>query len=239
MKKFSLLILVVFCVSVIWAQNGIPLIGEEAPSFKANTTNGKLNFPKDFGSKWKILLSHPKDFTPVCTSELMQLAEMQEEFSDLGVELAIISTDGVQSHVTWIQAMEEIVREGKEQINIEFPLIGDEEAKVSRLYGMLHEPVSTVKDVRGVFIIDDENIIQSVNFYPMNVGRNMDEIKRVVTALKTSKEEMVLMPVNWNVGDDVLMKFRPYVDSELLTNPDLKNQYYNVGNNMWFKKMKD
>ncbi len=201
-----------FVPLIVWSQDEIPKLGEQAPSFKASSTNGTIEFPEDFGSSWKILLSHPKDFTPVCTSEILQLAEMQDEFAALDVKLAIVSTDDLNSHLEWKQHMEDIMVEAKGSGNIEFPLFEDEMGRVSNKYGMLHAFENTTRDVRGVFIISPDNKIRSINFYPMNIGRNMEEIKRVVVALQTSERDQVLIPANWNEGDDVLMKFVPYTE---------------------------
>jgi peroxiredoxin (alkyl hydroperoxide reductase subunit C) len=212
------------------------MLGEQAPSFVANTTNGKLEFPEDFGTSWKILFSHPKDFTPVCTSEILELAKMQDEFSDLGVELAVISTDDLTSHHDWKRHMEDILVGSYGSGNIDFPLIEDNSGIVSNKYGMLHAWENPTRDVRGVFILNPANQIKSINFYPLNIGRNMEEIKRVVVALQTSEKEQVLIPVNWNEGDDVLMKYVPYTETELAQDPGLEDQYYRVGVNLWYKK---
>jgi peroxiredoxin (alkyl hydroperoxide reductase subunit C) len=213
------------------------MLGETTPSFIAETTNGKIEFPKDFGNSWKMLFSHPKDFTPVCTSEILQLAKMQDEFDKLGVKIAIISVDDLSSHNAWKQYMEGILLESKDSVKINFPFIADNGGRVSDKYGMLHAWENETRDVRGVFIIDPENVIQSISFYPMNIGRNLEEIKRVIIALQTSEKDQVLTPANWNYGDDVLMKFLPYSESDLIENPDLKDQYYKVGVNMWYKKV--
>ena len=223
----------ILCTITAWSQNGIPLLGQQAPAFEAKTTNGKINFPKDYGKNWKIIFSHPKDFTPVCTSEILELAKMQSEFSDLGVSIVIISTDDLSTHFQWKQSMEDIL--DGEKIN--FPFIDDRNAKISNRYGMLHAWENKTRDVRGVFVINPDNKIRSINFYPLNLGRNMEEIKRIVVALQVSEEQQVLMPVNWKKGDDVLMTHLPYMESELEENPDLKNQYYKVGINMWFKRL--
>lgn len=236
MKKGFLMIVVAFCVLAVSSQSRIPRLGETAPSFQANSTNGTFEFPEDFGNHWKILLSHPKDFTPVCTSEILELAQMQDEFAALNVKLGIISTDELTSHIQWKQLMEDILLESGNSITIDFPFIEDNNARVSNKYGMLHAWENQTRDVRGVFIISPDNEIRSINFYPMNIGRNMEEIKRVVVALQTSEEEQVLIPANWNQGDDVLMKYVPYSNQELADNPDLKNQYYKVGVNLWYKK---
>jgi peroxiredoxin 2/4 len=241
MKKRLLFMLVLFLSATSgWSQksgeNRIPLIGEKAPAFTAETTNGLLNFPADFGKNWKILFSHPRDFTPVCTSEVLQLSRMQEEFDELGVKIAIISTDQVSEHFKWKKSIEEIEVAGKDPVQIRFPFIDDSKTEVSRLYGMVHEESTNVKDVRGVFIIDADNVIQTILFYPMKVGRNMEEIKRTVEALQTVNAH-VSTPVNWKPGDDVLVPVSPYLNPELKDTTDIMKQYYKIGTVMWYKKM--
>lgn len=240
MKKVLFIsILSCFIAAAAIAQNNqIPLIGSKAPSFKAKSTNGKIQFPDDYGSNWKILFSHPQDFTPVCSSELLELAFLQNDFKKLGVDIAVISTDVLSQHEMWKAHLQELDYKGRGKQVINFPIIDDHEAKASRQYGMLHEPVSTTKDVRGVFIIDSKNVVRSINFYPMEVGRNLDEIVRIVEALQTSDETQVLTPANWNMGDDVMVPFFPYTKDELADNPELENDYYSVGNRMWFKRAK-
>ncbi len=236
MKKLGLLLIAIFIGIMVWSQNRIPMIGETARSFTANTTNGKLEFPGDFGNNWKILFSHPKDLTPVCTSEILELAKMQDEFSDLGVKIAIISVDDVSTHLQWKHLMEGILQDGTDSVKIEFPFIDDSNAKISNRYGMIHAWENPTRDVRGVFVINPENVIQTINFYPMNIGRNIKEIKRSIVALQTAKEDNVLLPANWNEGDDVLLPYVPYSKSDLVESPDLENQYYKVGINMWYKR---
>ena len=238
MKQLMLTIMSIFLVAGIAMaeDHKIPLIGSKAPSFKAKSTHGTLNFPNDFGKSWKILFSHPADFTPVCSSELLELANLQPRFDELGVKLAVISTDKVEVHKMWKAHLEELDYKNRGAKDIEFPLFEDPEGKHSKIYGMLHEPTSTTKDIRGVFIIDDQNVVRSINFYPMQVGRNMDEIIRIVVALQTTDEAHVLTPANWEKGDDVMMPHFPYTKSQLAENPSLEDDYYNVGNRMWFKK---
>ena len=167
----------------------------------------------------------------------MELAYLQKEFDELGVKIAIISTDNLEQHNMWKAHLEELDYKGRGSQKISFPIIDDHEAVVSKSYGMLHEPVSSNKDIRGVFIIDGKNTVRSINFYPMEVGRNMDEIVRVIEALQTTDEAQVLTPANWNNGDDVLVPYFPYTKEQLAENPELKNEFYNVGNRMWFKKV--
>lgn len=237
MKKIILsLALSSFFIGTTLAQSNIPLIGSKAPSFTAETTNGTLTFPTDFGKKWKILMSHPQDFTPVCSSELSELAYAQKDFEKLGVQLAIVSTDNVTEHKRWKTWLEGLDYKGRGPQIIEFPIIDDKSHQVSKLYGMLHAPTSTTKDIRGVFIIDPNNFVRSVNFYPMQVGRNMEEIERIVVALQTADKELVCTPGNWEAGDDVIVPHYPYTNAELAVNPKLKDEYYNVGGYIWFKK---
>ncbi|MDX8341374.1 redoxin domain-containing protein [Draconibacterium sp. IB214405] len=215
----------------------IPLIGSKAPKFSANTTEGKITFPNDFGNNWKILFSHPADFTPVCSSELLELAHLQSDFKKLGVQVAVISTDNVELHKMWEAHLEELDYKNRGPIAIEFPIFEDPDGKNSKLYGMLHEPTSTNRDIRGVFIIDDKNIVRSVNFYPVEVGRDMTEFVRIVEALQLSDKQHVYTPANWESGDDVIVPYFPYTQAELAANPGLKDDYYQVGDRIWFKRM--
>ena len=238
MKRLVLTIVsIAFLMGTICAQSvKIPLIGSKAPSFTAETTNGTLTFPDDYGKKWKILFSHPQDFTPVCSSELSELAYIQKDFEKLNTKIAIISADNVIEHRRWKTWLEGLDYKGRGSQKIEFPLIDDHSHSVSIQYGMIHELASTNKDIRGVFIIDPNNVVRSINFYPMQVGRNMQEIERILVALQTADREMVCTPANWENGDDVIVPHYPYTDDELAANPELKDSYYNLGGYMWFKK---
>lgn len=231
---FSLLI----CAVSFAQTNRIPLIGSKAPSFTAESTTGQITFPDDFGKKWKILFSHPQDFTPVCSSEISELAFMQSNFRKLNAQIAVISADNLSEHKRWKNWLESIDYKGRGPLNIEFPLIDDHSHFASKQYGMLHEPTSTNKDIRGVYIIDQKNIVRSINFYPMQVGRNMLEIERILIALQTADQQMVYTPANWQSGDDVIVPHYPYTDDELASNPGIADDYYNVGGYMWFKKEK-
>jgi peroxiredoxin 2/4 len=212
-----------------------PQIGDDAPSFIAKSTNGNINFPKDFGTSWKILFSHPKDFTPVCSTEIIQLAAMQDEFEKLGVRIAVISTDSLSSHFSWKKALEQISYKGRAPVKIKFPLVADPNYAISINYGMIHEKYNPTMDVRGVFIINPENKICAILFYPTNIGRNMDEIKRTVTALQVAGQNCVL-PVNWKPGEDVMVPHFPFTDEQIKKDPSLKNDYYNYGPFIWFRK---
>ena len=208
--RIIIAIVLFFYVTQLWSQgkstSRIPLIGEDAPSFTAESTNGQITFPDNFGSKLKILFSHPADFTPVCSSEILELAQMQNEFDKLGVKIAIISTDTLYKHVSWKASLETLKYKGKEPVKINFPLIDDNGWYASNLYGMLHASSSTSKDVRGVFIIDPKNKVRAIYFYPMEIGRDMDEIRRTVIALQTADKNKVSTPANWEPGDDVIVQ---------------------------------
>ena len=184
----------------------IPLIGERAPSFTAETTAGTINFPDDFGKNWKIILSHPMDFTPVCSTELIELANLQDEFDNLGVKILVVSTDPLDTHLQWKSVLEMIDYKNSRK-KIHYPIADDSGLVISKLYGMIHMESDNIRDVRGVFIIDPENKVRSELFYPQEVGRNMDELIRTITALQTTDLHNVMTPANWKTGNDVLVPF--------------------------------
>jgi peroxiredoxin 2/4 len=185
---------------------GIPLIGVEAPEFTARSTNGEINFPSDFGTNWKILFAHPKNFTPVCSSELLELAVEQENFDRLGAKLVVLSTDDLIQHNSWKAALEEINYRDRGPLKIKFPLVEDNSFRAANLYGMIHSAVSIGENVRGVFIIDPQNKVRAIFYYPNEVGRNIDEIKRTLTALQaTHNNKKIVTPANWRFGDDFMV----------------------------------
>lgn len=184
----------------------IPQIGSKAPSFTAASTNGKINFPSDFGKNWKIIFSHPKDFTPVCSSEILELAYAQKSFDDLGAKLIVLSTDILEQHKSWKSALEEIPYKDRAPVKITFPIVADNDLEVSKLYGMIHTRESMTQNIRGVYFIDPENTIRAIYFYPNEVGRNVDELKRTLVALETTRtDNSIVTPANWQAGDDVLV----------------------------------
>ena len=185
--------------------NRLPLIGDEAPAFKALTTTGTINFPEDYKGKWVLFFSHPSDFTPVCTTEFMTLASMQEEFKAMNVELLGLSVDSLYSHIAWVRAIESFEWKGMKNIKVDFPVIADLNTKVSTKYGMLQPNVSSTQAVRAVFVIDPEGIIRSIIYYPLITGRNFDEIKRMILALQKADEAHVSTPANWQPGDDLII----------------------------------
>ena len=251
MKKFLMLFVIVFSMSQVYSQSTatkvdnsvnkednsfrIPLIGEKAPAFVAESTNGTIDFPNDYYGKWKILFSHPHDFTPVCTTEVMELAQLQQQFDKLGVKLIVVSVDPLETHVQWKKAMENVKLNNREPVKINFPLVDDKSIVISKEYGMIHPATNSTKSVRGVFVIDPDNIIQAIYFYPMKVGRNTDEIIRLVSALQTTTNQQVMTPVNWKVGDDLLVANPPKVDER---SPETLAAagYYNPTWFLWYKK---
>ena len=184
----------------------IPLIGDKAPSFTAETTQGTINFPEDYKGKWVIFFSHPADFTPVCTTEFMTLAKMEPEFEKLNCKLIGLSIDSVFSHLAWLNTIKEKIEyKGMKGIEVKFPVIADLSMEVAKAFGMLQPNVSTTQAVRAVFIIDPEGIVRAVLYYPSSNGRNMDEIKRLLISLQLSDAEKVATPANWMPGDDVII----------------------------------
>ncbi len=178
----------------------MPRIGDKAPDFEANTTHGPLKFSEFAKDHWVILFSHPADFTPVCTTELSEFARNADWFTQRNTKLMGESIDSIHSHVAWVQNVRE-----KTGVYMDFPIIADIDMKVAKLYGMLHESTSATASVRAVFFIDPKGIIRLIMYYPLNVGRNMDEIKRVLEALQTVDSHNCALPVNWKKGDKVIV----------------------------------
>lgn len=184
----------------------MPLIGDNAPEFKAMTTQGELSFPQDYRGKWVILFSHPADFTPVCTTEFMTFASMADEFRALNTELIGLSIDSNFSHIAWLRTIKEKIEyKGMKGVEVQFPVIADLSMEVAKKYGMVQPAVATTQAVRAVFIIDPEGIVRALLYYPMSCGRNMQEIKRLLIALQTADQHGVATPANWQPGEDVIV----------------------------------
>lgn len=175
-------------------------IGDIAPDFEAVTTKGKIKFSDFAPGKWTVLFSHPADFTPVCTTEMSGFALNKDTFNDLNTELLGLSIDSIHSHLAWVNNVRE-----KTNVYFDFPIIADIDMKVSKLYGMLQPNESETAAVRAVFFIDPIKKVRLIMYYPLNVGRNMDEIIRVLEALQVSDEYKVAMPLNWRKGDKVIV----------------------------------
>ncbi|HAF30296.1 MAG TPA: peroxiredoxin [Bacteroidales bacterium] len=184
----------------------MPRIGDKAPEFKAITTQGNINFPTDYIGKWIILFSHPADFTPVCTSEFMTFATMQKDFTALNTQLVGLSIDGLYSHIAWLRTIKEKIEfKGMKNVEVTFPLIEDISMNVAKKYGMIQPGESSTKAVRAVFFIDPKGVIRAMIYYPLSLGRNFDELKRVIIALQTADAYSIATPANWQPGDDVIV----------------------------------
>lgn len=184
----------------------MPRIGDKAPEFTAVTTQGNIHFPADYEGKWVILFSHPADFTPVCTSEFMTFASMEEEFKALNCQLVGLSVDGLYSHIAWLRTIKEKIEfRGMKNVEVKFPLIEDITMEVAKKYGMMMPGESSTKAVRAVFFIDPKGVIRTIVYYPLSLGRNFDELKRVLIGLKTADEFGIALPADWRPGDDVIV----------------------------------
>jgi len=174
-------------------------LGEPVPDFEAVTTHGVIKL-SDFKGKWVILFSHPADFTPVCTTEFVAFAQIYSELVKRNVQLIGLSIDSVYSHIAWTRRIKE-----KLGVEIPFPIIADLDMKVANLFGMIHPSMSSTAAIRAVFFIDPEMKLRAMTYYPLNVGRNMDEILRVIDALQTADKYKVALPANWRPGDAVIV----------------------------------
>lgn len=186
-------------------RNQMPLIGDPAPEFSAVTTQGKINFPADYKGKWVILFSHPADFTPVCTTEFMTFASMQDEFKALDTELIGLSVDSLYAHIAWLRKIKELEWKGMKDVEVTFPLIEDIKMDVANKFGMIQPSQSNTQAVRAVFVIDPKGIIRTILYYPLTTGRNFDEIKRIILALQKADADQVATPADWRPGDDVIV----------------------------------
>ncbi|MCD6382804.1 MAG: peroxiredoxin [Candidatus Hydrothermae bacterium] len=181
----------------------IPLLGEKFPEIEVQTTHGVMKLPDAFKGKWFILFSHPADFTPVCTTEFVAFQKRYDEFKKLNTELIGLSIDQVFSHIKWIEWI-------KDNLNteIKFPVIADDTGRVSGILGLIH-PGKGTNTVRAVFIVDPKATIRAILYYPQELGRNMDEILRMVKGLQISDKEGVAIPANWPnnelIGDEVII----------------------------------
>jgi len=182
---------------------GMPLLGEKFPEFEVQTTHGKMKLPDDFNGKWFVLFSHPADFTPVCTTEFIAFQKRYDKFKELGTELIGLSIDQVFSHIKWLEWIKD-----KLDVEIKFPVIADDTGKVASKLGIVH-PGKGTNTVRAVFIVDSMGVMRAMLYYPQELGRNMDEILRMIKGLQVVDENKVAMPANWPeneiVGDHVII----------------------------------
>lgn len=200
----------------------LPLLGDMAPAFRADTTCGAVNFPDDYKGKWVILFGHPSDFTPVCTTEFMTFAKMMPEFHSLNCELLGLSIGTNPSHIAWLRTIREKIKfHGMQNVDVTFPLIADVSMDVARKYGMIHPSASDTRAVRAVFFIDPKARIRAMIYYPMANGRNFAEIKRLLIAMQTSDAFECATPADWQPGDDVIVPTPPSCQlvNERVANP--------------------
>ena len=184
----------------------MPRIGDKAPSFKAVTTQGEISFPEDYKDSWVILFSHPADFTPVCTSEFMTFASMEQKFNDANCKLVGLSVDGLYSHIAWLRTIKEKIEyKGMKDVEVTFPLIEDITMEVANKYGMMQPGESNTKAVRAVFFIDPKGIIRAIIYYPLSLGRNFDELYRALVAMQTADKFSIATPADWRPGDEVIV----------------------------------
>ncbi|NNN12953.1 MAG: peroxiredoxin [Acidimicrobiaceae bacterium] len=186
-------------------------LGDVAPDFKASTTQGDISFHDWIGDGWAVLFSHPKDFTPVCTTELGEVARLKEDFLSRNAKVIGLSVDDLKSHQAW----EGDIKDATGQ-NVNFPMIADPDRVVAELYGMIHPNASTTMTVRSVFVIDPSKRIRLSITYPASTGRNFEEILRTLDSLQLTDQYLVSTPVNWQEGDDVIVA--PALSDEEATN---------------------
>jgi alkyl hydroperoxide reductase subunit AhpC len=182
-------------------------LGDTAPDFTAESTDGRINFHDWLGDGWGILFSHPKDFTPVCTTELGEVARLKDDFAKRNAKVIGVSVDPVESHAEWVQDIEDVTGQ-----KLNYPLIGDEDRKVADLYGMIHPNANDTLTVRSVFVIGPDKKVKLTLTYPASTGRNFEEILRVLDSLQLTVNYSVSTPVNWRDGDDVIIA--PAIDDE-------------------------
>lgn len=181
-------------------KTSMPRIGDLAPDFEAETTHGRKRLSKDYKNKWVILFSHPADFTPVCTTEFVAFSEIYPELQKRNVDIIGLSIDSNYSHIAWVRRIKE-----KLGVDIPFPIIADLKMEVANKFGMIHPGESTTAAVRAVFIIDPERVLRAIIYYPLNAGRNMQEILRLIDALQTADKYKVALPANWKPGEKVIV----------------------------------
>jgi len=195
----------------------LPKIGDQAPDFTAQTTQGEVTLSTWSEGKWVVLFSHPADFTPVCSTELTEFGRRYKEFEQRGVKLIGISVDSIHSHLAWHQNLGKILG-----VSLPYPIIADSTRAVSELYGMIHPGASATVTVRALFVIDPKRVVRALIYYPLNIGRNVDEVVRVLDALQTADKNGVACPVNWKPGDKVIVP-PPKTEKEVADRLALQN----------------
>lgn len=185
-------------------------LGDKAPDFSADTTEGKINFYDFLGDSWGVLFSHPADYTPVCTTELGRTAQLQKEFEKRNTKVLAVSVDPLDSHMGWRNDINET-----QNCNVAFPIIADEDKKVANLYGMLHPNASGTTTVRSLFIIDPDKKIRLMIIYPASTGRNFAEVLRVLDSLQMTSKHSIATPADWNINNE---------DDEVIVSPAISTE---------------
>jgi peroxiredoxin (alkyl hydroperoxide reductase subunit C) len=195
----------------------LPKLGDTAPDFTAQTTQGEVTLSTWQEGKWVVLFSHPADFTPVCSTELTEFGRRNKEFEQRGVKLIGISVDSIHSHLAWHQNLSKILG-----VTLPYPLIADSTRAVSELYGMIHPGASATVTVRALFVIDPKRVVRALIYYPLNIGRNVEEVIRIIDALQTADKNGVACPVNWKPGEKVIVP-PPKTEKEVADRLALQN----------------
>src|ERR687883_583204 len=201
----------------------IPRINEPAPDFEAKSTQGQLKL-SDFKGKWVVLFSHPADFTPVCTTEFVEFARRSDEFKERGAQLVGLSVDSVYAHIAWIRNIEQHFG-----VKVDFPVVADLDTRVAQKYGLIHPGASETATVRAVFVIDPNQKVRALIYYPMSLGRNIDEVLRVIDALQTADQNACSTPANWKPGDKVVVpppQTLADAEARLKSNYDVTDWYF-------------
>lgn len=182
-------------------------LGDTAPNFTAETTEGKINFYDFLGDGWGVLFSHPADYTPVCTTELGKTAALKKEFEKRNVKVLAVSVDPLDKHIGWRKDIDET-----QNVTVDFPIIADEDKTVANLYGMLHPNASATATVRSLFVIGPDKTIKLMIVYPASTGRNFNEVLRVIDSLQLTANHSVATPADWQHGEDVIVS--PSISTE-------------------------
>ena len=214
----------------------MPLIGDAAPEFVANTTNGVVRFPSDYMGRRVVLFSHPADFTPVCTTEFITFQSILDKFKELNTDIIGLSIGTLPGHLAWIDSVRNLEYRGMRDAQISFPIIDDMKMEVARKYGMIHPHASDTRAVRAVFIIDPTGIIRTILYYPLTTGRNFDEILRVLTALQVTDAFGVSTPADWQPGEPVVV---PAPTTQREMNIRIRNKSKDVDVKSWYLTLRD
>ncbi len=226
--------------SSLWAEELLraPMIGEDAPAFTADTTQGKITFPKDYKNKWVVLFSYSADFTPVATTEVLTIAAMAPEFKSINCDWVGISGDSLTSHISWLRSLQEkIVYKNMKGVNVAMPLVADPKIEILKKYGLFPSVADEGRTYSALFIVDPKGRIRSMLFYPASMGRNFMEIKRMIVALQTADAYSVSTPSDWQPGEDVIVPVPNTLSSAKERQDNAGKDYYNLDWYLGFRKL--